>query len=195
MQSCAQASCGTLAYQLRAGLFRLVCLNGLMVSLGEIATLHVPHRGNVVDEVVTGALQMSEHFGLIAERVVQMEARRLTQEEREHFANRALDLRFDVERALGIGSLQMLQPRREEDTGTDLWSTYNVIQLWGHPHNWIYVDLVLMLATVVIGYCGRPICRRRFTLLSLHSAHCLSFAPSARIRIAASRPRGCRSTV
>lgn len=119
---------GSSAYQLRAGLFRLVCLNGLMVSMGGIASLSVPHRGNVVDEVVTGALRMSEHFGRIAARVAQMESRLLDQDEREHFANQALDLRFDMERALGIGSLQMLEARRQEDTGTDLWSTYNVIQ-------------------------------------------------------------------
>lgn len=120
---------GSSAYQLRAGLFRLVCLNGLLVSVGEIAAVRVSHRGNVVDDVVTGALQMSEQFGVIADRVERMESRMLSLEEKREFAVQALLLRFDRERALGIGAEQVLRPTRTEDTGRDLWSIYNVIQL------------------------------------------------------------------
>lgn len=119
---------GSSAYQLRAGLFRLVCLNGLMVSVGEIARVRVSHRGNVVDDVVTGALQMSEQFPLVASRVAQMESRVLTVEEKREFAVQALLLKFDRERALGIGAEQLLRPVRFEDTGRDLWSIYNVVQ-------------------------------------------------------------------
>ena len=119
---------GSSAYQLRAGLFRLVCLNGLLVSVGEIARVRVSHRGNVVDDVVSGALQMSEQFDGVANRVEQMESRVLSLDERRDFGTRALLLRFDRERALGIGSEKVLRARRVEDTGRDLWSIYNVAQ-------------------------------------------------------------------
>ena len=45
---------GTSAYQLRLGLFRVVCTNGLIVSHGAFPAYHVSHRGNVVDDVFDG---------------------------------------------------------------------------------------------------------------------------------------------
>lgn len=119
---------GKSAYQLRAGLFRLVCLNGLMVSIGEFGKLHVAHRGNVVDDVVVGALKISERFASVAEHVARMESRLLSAQERTEFAVRALALRFEEEQLSGLATNQALLPRRAEDAGQDLWRTYNVIQ-------------------------------------------------------------------
>ncbi len=50
---------GTSAYTLRAGLYRPICTNGMMVQLGEFGLIHVPHRGNVVADVVVGALAIT----------------------------------------------------------------------------------------------------------------------------------------
>ena len=119
---------GTSAYQLRAGLFRLVCLNGLLVSMGTLATIRVPHRGDVVDDVVTGALTLSERFGEVGRYVEAMERRVLDDEERHAFARAALALRFDAGVRAGLSSADALQPRRAEDGGSDLWRTYNVLQ-------------------------------------------------------------------
>jgi hypothetical protein len=49
---------GTSAYQLRMGIYRVVCTNGLIVSRGAFPAYCVSHRGNVVDEVVTSALKV-----------------------------------------------------------------------------------------------------------------------------------------
>lgn len=119
---------GSSAYQLRAGLFRLVCLNGLLVSIGSIATLRVPHRGNVVDDVVTGALQMAERFADVGRYVERMERRVLSEDERYAFARDALALRFDLVQRLGLSTEDALAARRAEDAGSDLWRTYNVLQ-------------------------------------------------------------------
>jgi hypothetical protein len=64
---------GTSAYQLRVGLFRVVCTNGLIVSRGAFPTFSVPHRGNVVEDVVAHALGMSERFDVLAVQVERME--------------------------------------------------------------------------------------------------------------------------
>ena len=119
---------GTSAYQLRAGLFRLVCLNGLMVAVGEIASLHVAHRGDVIEDVIAAALKLSEQFGILAGYVARMEARLLIQEERHQFALRALALRFEPQQLTGLATDQVLLPRRAEDAGQDLWRTFNVVQ-------------------------------------------------------------------
>jgi hypothetical protein len=119
---------GTSAYQLRVGLFRLVCLNGLLVSAGAIATIRVAHRGDVVDDVVTGAMTLSERFRELGATVERMERRVLGEDERHAFARRALALRFDDAQRNGLSTGDALLPRRAEDAGSDLWRTYNVLQ-------------------------------------------------------------------
>ena len=49
---------GSSAYQLRIALYRAVCCNGLVVSRGAFPTICVAHRGDVVDQVVSGALEI-----------------------------------------------------------------------------------------------------------------------------------------
>ena len=119
---------GRSAYQLRVGLYRPICTNGLMVALGELAAVHVAHRGDVVESVVTQALQLAEQFGVIGEHVQAMESRLLNTDEREEFGTRALALRFDTERARAIGVGQVLEPVRAEDQQPNLWNAYNIVQ-------------------------------------------------------------------
>ena len=54
---------GTSAYQLRLGLFRAVCTNGLIVSVGAFPAYCVAHRGDVVDQVVTAPQASGPHGG------------------------------------------------------------------------------------------------------------------------------------
>jgi hypothetical protein len=64
---------GTSAYQLRMGIFRVVCTNGLIGSRGAFPAYCVPHRGNVVDEFVAAALDIAERFESLAGQVERME--------------------------------------------------------------------------------------------------------------------------
>jgi hypothetical protein len=119
---------GTSAYQLRVGIFRVVCTNGLIVSRSAFPTQRVAHRGNIVDEVVIGALQMTEQFESVAGQVEHMEQRRLPKEEQLQLAGRALELRFPQGVAAGLEPAQLLACRRQEDLGDDLWRVTNRIQ-------------------------------------------------------------------
>ncbi len=119
---------GSSTYQLRLGLFRAVCTNGLIVSVGAFPAYCVAHRGNVVDEVVTAALEASERFDVLAEQVEGMERRRLLKDEQIRFAERALALRFPEPALSGMQPTQLLTCRRTEDLGDDLWSTFNMVQ-------------------------------------------------------------------
>ncbi len=118
---------GTSAYQLRMGLFRVVCTNGLIVSRGAFPAYCVSHRGNIVDEVIAGALQVSERFDSLAAQVERMEQRRLDKDEQIRFAERALALRFRDLAQCGMQPSQLLTCRRVEDLGEDLWSTVNKV--------------------------------------------------------------------
>ena len=119
---------GTSAYQLRIGIFRVVCTNGLIVSRTAFPTQCVRHRGNIVDEVVTGALQMTERFETLATQIEQMERRRLAKEEQVQFAERALELRYPKGIQSGVEPAQLLTCRRTEDLGDDLWRVTNRVQ-------------------------------------------------------------------
>lgn len=119
---------GTSAYQLRMGLFRVVCTNGLIVSRGAFPAYCVSHRGNVVDEVVAAALPISERFETLAGQVQRMEQRFMLMDEQVDFALQALRIRFDDLAQAGLQPSALLAPRRREDVGDDLWSVLNRVQ-------------------------------------------------------------------
>ena len=48
---------GTSAYKLIAGIFRIVCSNGLVVAESTVGSLAVPHKGNIVDRVIEGSFE------------------------------------------------------------------------------------------------------------------------------------------
>src|SRR6266404_2167086 len=119
---------GTSAYQLRLGIFRVVCTNGLIVSRGAFPAYCVSHRGNVLDDVITAALEVSQRFVNLAEQVEQMERRLMPKDEQIHFAERALALRFPEPVQSGMQAAQLLTCRRTDDLGDDWWSTLNKVQ-------------------------------------------------------------------
>ena len=119
---------GTSAYQLRLGIYRVVCTNGLIVSRGAFPACCVSHRGDIVDEVITGALEASERFEAMAGRVERMEHRRMPKDEQVGFAERALALRFPEPHLAGMQPSQLPTCRRTGDLGDDLWSTFNRVQ-------------------------------------------------------------------
>ncbi|MEJ0098487.1 MAG: DUF932 domain-containing protein [Pseudomonadota bacterium] len=119
---------GTSAYQLRMGLFRVVCTNGLIVSRGAFPAYCVSHRGNVVDEVVAAALGIAERFESLAGQVERMERRSMFKDEQIAFASRALAIRFENIAQSGMQPSTLLMTRRIEDAGDDLWSVLNRVQ-------------------------------------------------------------------
>jgi hypothetical protein len=121
---------GTSAYALDLGLFRLVCLNGMMVSDGSFQTLKVPHTGKVVERVIEGSFQVIDQTKQIAGRVEEFRALQLSHQEQEIFARNALALRFDTVEGetAPVRPAQVLHARRSADAGNDLWHTFNRVQ-------------------------------------------------------------------
>lgn len=118
---------GTSAYWLRAGIFRLACKNGLLVPMGDFGLIHVPHRGQVIEQVTSGALAIARSFGRVYEIIGRMKAWPLTPKQRAGFAELALRARWpDV--APPVPAERLLEPRRIQDTDGSLWVTYNMIQ-------------------------------------------------------------------
>jgi hypothetical protein len=119
---------GTSAYQLRMGLYRVVCTNGLIVSRGAFPAYCASHRGDVVEAVITGALKMAEEFDGLAALVERMEQRHLLKDEQLRFAESAMAIRFPDPAQSGMPPSQLLNCRRVEDLGDDLWTILNRCQ-------------------------------------------------------------------
>ena len=119
---------GTSAYQLRMGIFRAVCTNGLIVSRGAFPALCVAHRGDIVEGLVTGAVAMAERFQGLAAEVERMEGRHLFKDEQLQFAGRALALRYPEPGQAGMDAGRLLACRRTEDASDDLWAVLNRVQ-------------------------------------------------------------------
>lgn len=117
---------GTSSYQMLPGYFRFVCQNGCVCgqSLGEV---RVPHRGNVVDRVIEGAYEVVGVFDRIEEKRDAMQSLVLPPPARQALAQAALTYRYGDEHR-PVTTADILTPRRREDYGKDLWSTYQTIQ-------------------------------------------------------------------
>lgn len=126
---------GSTSFQCLAGRWRFICANGMMTGT-RFDEIRVPHRRNIVQGVVEAAAQIGGTFDAVEASVEAMRSVQLTAPERMDFANAAHALRFPVKVAedgsktgeTPIAASQLLHPRRSADTGTDLWSVFNVVQ-------------------------------------------------------------------
>ena len=118
---------GTSAYKIYAGLFRVLCLNGLIVSDAVFTAMTIKHFGFDDKDVLDATYRVIESTPLAINAVKEMKTIDLSQFKRIEFAEKAAALRFpNVE--MPVNPADLLQARRAEDVGTDLWRTYNVIQ-------------------------------------------------------------------
>jgi hypothetical protein len=122
---------GTSAYKLIAGLYRLICSNGMMVSDAEIDSINVRHTGNVVQDVLDGSHRLIADAQRSIGTVRNWTQLQLTDGEQHAFAESAHILRFadsDGKVTTPITADQLLTSRRREDAGGDLWHTLNRVQ-------------------------------------------------------------------
>jgi hypothetical protein len=125
---------GTSSYQFMAGLFRLVCLNGMVVSDGTVGAVHILHKGpreQQLQRVAEGAHNVLKQGPRVIEKVRAWQGIQLNPDERMAFAEGARHVRFadsEGEVATPIKASQLLYARRPVDGGMDLWSTFNVVQ-------------------------------------------------------------------
>ena len=114
-------------YQLRAGVFRMVCSNGMIVSEADFGQIRLRHIGFEREQVVDASRKVIMNAANMADKIGTWQEIDLSDRSRKDFFADAARLRFgdsaddDIIRAVS-------QPRREADRGTDLWRTFNVAQ-------------------------------------------------------------------
>ena len=119
----------TKRYSLRAGIFRMICTNGLIVGSHAFTPLNIMHYNvrQTTADLVSGARALAARSGQLSEIVQTMRERTMTPEQQVSFARKAIDIRYR-------GSLTSLSPqtvllsRRPEDEGDKVWNVFNRVQ-------------------------------------------------------------------
>tara|TARA_B100000925_G_C21936971_1_gene442827 strand:+ start:218 stop:1024 length:807 start_codon:yes stop_codon:yes gene_type:complete len=121
---------GKNAFTFTAGLFRMVCENGLVISTSTFEDVKMRHMGYSFEELQVKIKEMVEKLPLTVESMNKMKETELGQNQAVDFAKKALNTRFtDKElKRIKINFEELLTPTRVEDEGNDLWSVFNVVQ-------------------------------------------------------------------
>ena len=124
------SSDGKNAFTFRAGLFRLVCENGLVVSTQDFADLKIRHVGYDFNELQKTITSIVEKLPLTVESMNLFKQTQLTEDQILKFAKDALEVRFgEVEmKRITIDYSEFIKATRKEDEGNDLWSVFNRVQ-------------------------------------------------------------------
>jgi hypothetical protein len=120
---------GTSSYQMLAGCFRFVCMNGMIC--GETTNdIRIKHSGDITNNVIEGAFRVLDDFDLVNEQRDGMKSLTLNRGEQNAFAHAALELKYDVTDLVPapVTEEQILRARRTEDRTDDMWTTFNRVQ-------------------------------------------------------------------
>jgi hypothetical protein len=120
---------GSSSFQLTAGVYRLVCSNGMIVADSVLDTHRVRHSGRqaTLDNVIEGTYRIVDGIENVEGQIIDWQGRQLSAPAQQAFANAALQLRWDEGQA-PIEAHQLNAARRWDDRGDDLWRTMNRVQ-------------------------------------------------------------------
>jgi len=115
--------------QVEAGIFRLVCSNGLVIKtqdFGSMKERHIKYNQEEVKQIID---QKVTEIEKAVSKINRWSGIEMTDKQRYQFATEALAMRLSSDRQPeNYEILDLLQPRRKEDQGKSLWLTYNVCQ-------------------------------------------------------------------
>jgi len=115
--------------QLEAGIFRLVCSNGLVIKttdFGSMKERHIKHTQDEINAIIDQKVVDIEKAVVNINRWI---SRPMTSKEQFAFATEALALRLSGDRQPEQYELMgILEPKRKEDAPNDLWHIFNRVQ-------------------------------------------------------------------
>lgn len=123
---------GTSAFEVSVGLFRMVCLNGLMASQGLSFHAKVRHIGNALDEVTRQIQIAASESDKLLGVVDQWQSVKLDENRAKLFSYRAAAL-LVPDHALATATLKptadtLLTSCRTDDVDSTLWNVFNRVQ-------------------------------------------------------------------
>ena len=128
---------GLQAFKFSVGIFRLVCSNGLVVADEKFSDFKIRHKGYTFTELRDVVAQAVKDLPNKVEVLNKMRNKILTKDEKQKLALDAMLIRAgitpDSDKAKKFEYDEetiedILEPKRNEDKGDDLWKVFNVIQ-------------------------------------------------------------------
>jgi hypothetical protein len=123
---------GTSSYRLMSGILRGICLNSLICWEDGATDVRVPHKGDILGQVIEGTFEVIGDSARTLDRADSWQAIALNRDEQMALAEAAHTLRFgepeEGESTTLVRADQLLAPRRREDVGDNLWLSFNRIQ-------------------------------------------------------------------
>lgn len=121
---------GKNAFIFTAGLFRMICENGLVACTEQFSDVKIRHMGYGFEELELTIRKIVETLPLTVEAMNKMVAMELEQEQILSLAKDLLEVRIEDNKNVLIPSAieEVLTPQRPQDTGNSLWKVFNRIQ-------------------------------------------------------------------
>lgn len=121
---------GTKSYRIDAGLYRLVCRNGLTVADETFAHQSIRHLDSAPERFRAAAREIAAKVPEILQVIARWRTLTLTPAKRLEFARLAMKLRWGSNSPMitAVEPMKLLNPVRSADRGEDLWTTFNVVQ-------------------------------------------------------------------
>ena len=122
------------AFQLSAGIFRLVCSNGLVIKTEDYGSARLVHKGYSFEAVQKLVNTFVETIDETLTRITAMKQVKLDKAQQIEFAKQAALLRFTAKsyNEDNIGDVvdldDLLNVERKEDAGNGLWEVFNRVQ-------------------------------------------------------------------
>lgn len=121
---------GLSSFRLSAGLYRVLCANGLVIPNTLFASISIRHIRYTYDAVREAAASYADNVPRISSCVEQLRSVKLLGEDKFQFASELMRIRFtpEIVERREIDLHKALTPLRTADKGDDLWSVFNVLQ-------------------------------------------------------------------
>lgn len=120
------SSDGSSSLNFAAGLFALICSNGLVIQTLNLGSFNQRHMKLDMETVGNAIEHITTMVPTLANSIEDMSQKDLTHSEQLLLADQAREARWGIDST--VDSRMLLNPRRVEDSGSDLWTTFNVIQ-------------------------------------------------------------------
>jgi hypothetical protein len=122
------SSDGLSRFKMEVGIFRMVCENGMVIKSHDFGSINMKHTAYSFDALTIAINEMIEKLPELAGVINKFAAKVLSPVEMRQLALGAYELRGGGRVATEAELLDILQVRRPEDEGNDLWKIFNRIQ-------------------------------------------------------------------
>jgi len=115
------------SFEIRLGVFRLICSNGLILADSMMQAHRIKHIGFKELAVAEAIESTVNYLPQLEDKIDTYKSIRLAPMEQLSFAKAAAAIRFDLE-SVEVDYHSMLKTHRLEDEGDDLWQIFNKLE-------------------------------------------------------------------